>query len=349
MKNYHQILKQYYKKYLNREPDKEGFTHYLSLLEAGKLNEEELKNEFINSAEYKVHQLIRDQLDYYPQLTGTYTYYEAKVNQLFSQYENKSKISIQNNGKVYFVNSSHFKLFWILLKVGLWEPNNFNIFDAFLDSNHSCIDLGAWIGPTVLYECQKAKHCYAVEPDPIAFKILKSNIDCNPNLISRISLSNNCIMDSCGVAYLTPFEEDWSAGSHGTINEGLGQSRTRTIEKKSSESLKVNSITFQQFILENSINDCNFIKIDIEGAEFLVLPDMLEFIKKEKPTIYLSTHPTYMNNPKQSMEKIYDIIRIYDNIYDDRLHRVDHDYVLSSHLIKTNSQVIVSEKKLADK
>ena len=50
--NYKQIITEYYKKYLNREPDKEGFSHYLSLLERGVLNEEKLKNEFINSPEY---------------------------------------------------------------------------------------------------------------------------------------------------------------------------------------------------------------------------------------------------------------------------------------------------------
>ena len=348
MKNYNQILRQYYKKYLNREPDKEGFLHYLSLLETGKLNEEVLRDKFINSDEYKVRQRIRDQLDQYPQSTDTTSlshlhlqsqvkYYQDKINKFFSQYDSKPKITIRKNGQVYFANSSHFKLFWAWVQVGLWEPNIFNIFDAFLDSNHSCIDLGAWIGPTVLYECQKAKHCYAAEPDPVAFKILKSNIDCNPNLISRISLTNDCIMDSCGVTYLTPFEE------------GLGASRTRALSKKSSKSLKINSITFQQFILENSINDCNFIKFDIEGAEYLVLPDMLEFLKKEKPTIYLSTHPTFMSNPKKYMEKIYDVIKIYDNIYDERLRKIDHDFILSEDMMKRGTQIVISEKKPSSK
>ena len=56
MDNYKQLLAEYYKKYLNREPDKEGFSHYLSLLERGELNEEKLTNEFINCPEYKIIQ-----------------------------------------------------------------------------------------------------------------------------------------------------------------------------------------------------------------------------------------------------------------------------------------------------
>ena len=54
--NYKQIITEYYKKYLNREPDKEGFSHYLSLLERGVLNEETLESKFINSPEYKIIQ-----------------------------------------------------------------------------------------------------------------------------------------------------------------------------------------------------------------------------------------------------------------------------------------------------
>ena len=53
MDNY-KLLTEYYKKYLNREPDKEGFSHYLSLLERGELNEEKLANEFINCPEKKI-------------------------------------------------------------------------------------------------------------------------------------------------------------------------------------------------------------------------------------------------------------------------------------------------------
>ena len=52
----HKLLKKYYRKYLNREPDQEGFSHYLSLLDKGELSEEQLENEFINCPEYKSNQ-----------------------------------------------------------------------------------------------------------------------------------------------------------------------------------------------------------------------------------------------------------------------------------------------------
>ena len=289
-KNYKQILTEYYKKYLNREPDKEGFSHYLSLLERGELNEEKLKNEFINSPEYKIVQLTLE-------------------------YNQQHKIKIQKNDKVFFVNSSPQNHFWAQLQINLWEQNTFKIFDTFLDPDHSYIDLGAWIGPTVLYGCQKAKFCYAIEPDPVAFKQLKNNVKLNPSLISRINFSNSCIMNSSGITYITTKGE-------------FGDSCSSTTFKKSSSSLEVPSTTLEQFFRDNSIDDCNFIKIDIEGGEFAVLPAASKFLEEKKPTLHISLHPGMMENPKESMRKIYDVISMYDVLYNNELQEIKQNYIL---------------------
>ena len=290
MKNYKTILTEYYKKYLNREPDQEGFSHYLSLLERGELNEEKLKNEFINSPEYKIVQLTLE-------------------------YNQQHKIKIQKNDKVFFVNSSPQNHFWAQLQINLWEQNTFKIFDTFLDSNHSYIDLGAWIGPTVLYGSQKAKFCYAIEPDPVAFKQLKNNVKLNPSLISRINFSNSCIMNSSGITYITTKGE-------------FGDSCSSTTFKKSSSSLEVPSTTLEQFFHDNSIDDCNFIKIDIEGGEFEVLPAASKFLEEKKPTLHISLHPGMMENPKESMRKIYDVISMYDVLYNNELQEIKQNYIL---------------------
>ncbi len=185
----------------------------------------------------------------------------------------------------------------------------------FLDSNHSYIDLGAWIGPTVLYGCQKAKFCYAIEPDPVAFKQLKNNVKLNPSLISRISFSNSCVMNSSGITYLTTKGE-------------FGDSCSSTTFKKSSSSIEVPSTTLEQFFHDNSIDDCNFIKIDIEGGEFTVLPNASKFLEEKKPTLHISLHPGMMENPKESMRKIYDVISMYDVLYNNELQEIKQNYIL---------------------
>jgi len=228
----------------------------------------------------------------------------------------KPQLQIENNGKFFYVNSEPFYWFWKELQTGGWEPGTFKIFDTFLDSNHSYIDIGAWIGPTVLYGCQLAKHCYAIEPDPLAFEQLKNNIDLNPELKSHVSLSNQCIADLCGITYLSP-----KPGSKG------GDSSSSLVFKNSSNSWKVQAITLQQYILDNSIDDCNFIKIDIEGGEFSILPSLLDFLKQKKPTLHLSLHPQLISEVKKKMKKIYQVVDIYSYMYDNNLREIKKEFI----------------------
>ncbi len=303
------ILKKYYREYLNREPDLEGFRYYLSLLKNGDIDEKTLQEKFINSPEYK-------------------------INQLTLQYEQTPKIKIEKNDKTFFVNSSNNTNFWAQLQVGVWEPETFKIFDIFLDKNHSYIDLGSWIGPTVLYGCQNAKFCYAVEPDPVAFKYLKNNIDLNHQLCSHIKLSNQCITDFSGTVYLTP-----------KSMEG-GDSLSSTVFEKSPTSWEVKGITFYQFILENSINDCNFVKMDIEGGEFTVLPTMKEFLEKEKPTIHLSLHAPLIKNPYESLKKMHKIISKYNFVYDNKLKTLDKEFILREENYDKFYDIIITDTKI---
>jgi hypothetical protein len=90
------------------------------------------------------------------------------------------------NGTCFIVNaqSSLFQYFWEKLYAN-WEESTFTIFDRFLNTNSSYLDVGAWIGPTILYGAQKAEHVYAIEPDPVAYQELTRNLQLNPSLTSK--------------------------------------------------------------------------------------------------------------------------------------------------------------------
>lgn len=45
----------------------------------------------------------------------------------------------------------------------------------YCNKENTYIDIGAWIGPTVLYGACVSKHVYAIEPDPAAVSQLKKN------------------------------------------------------------------------------------------------------------------------------------------------------------------------------
>ena len=75
--------------------------------------------------------------------------------------------------------------------------SSYKVFERFL-SEHSYIYIGALIGQTVLYGAQIAKNTYAVEPDPIALKHLKTNLMFKQDFLNKITLFEGCIGESDG-------------------------------------------------------------------------------------------------------------------------------------------------------
>ena len=209
-------------------------------------------------------------------------------------------------GKVSFFVTGHdapgAKNFWDSVQKGDWERETYGIFDQFMDKEHSYIDIGAWIGPTVLYGCQVAKHCYAIEPDNIAFKILVENINLNLGLKSKISLFNGCISNVSG---------DVKLGTK--ANFGDCESSITLAEPRSH--LIVKSLTLEDFVEMNDIRDCNFIKMDIEGGESLVLPNSKTYLQKNTPTLFLSLHPFLFRDREQDSKQIIDVLKTYKHLY----------------------------------
>jgi FkbM family methyltransferase len=192
--------------------------------------------------------------------------------------------------------------FWNDLEKNRWEKDTFRIIDRFLDTHHSYIDIGAWYGPTVLYGSQIARHCYAVEPDPIAYRILLANIGLNPKLKNKITVYNGAIFSHTGLLKLTP-------------RFSPGDSNSSAVIKNTAQSIPVPCLKFSDFIKTYRINDCNFIKIDTEGSEALILPTMSGYLMNHKPTLHISMHPRCFPDPDENSFNIINSIKQYQYIY----------------------------------
>jgi FkbM family methyltransferase len=201
---------------------------------------------------------------------------------------------------------------WDNVISGKWEPQTFEILDKFLNSENSCIDLGAWIGSTVLYSASVAKYVYAAEPDIVALDHLKSNIALNPNL--KISLYEGVVSDMSGNITLSIKTADFGSSGSSILYSG-------------GKSIVVRSITFDEFINIENVTDCNFIKMDIEGSELLVLPLIKDFVLEYKPVLYLSLHHKFFNN--SDILSIKESLKIFNKFYDDKLNRVNLDEAIN--------------------
>ena len=87
-----------------------------------------------------------------------------------------------------------------------------------------------------------------------------------------------------------------------------------------------NTVYKKQVSLDNYFKDLdvvpNVIKIDVEGAEVLVMKGAKKLITKSKPKIYLSIHPGRINQLGQSIEELLELINNLNyNIFDISMNR----------------------------
>ena len=228
-----------------------------------------------------------------------------------------------------------YRPFWERVGSGDWEKSTFDIFDRFLDDGHSYIDIGAWIGPTVLYGCQIARHCYAVEPDPVAFRELLHNVNLNRRLRSTITLSKTCISDRCGkVAF----------GNR----TGFGDSISSQMFSDAAESVEVESVTLEKYVQLNEITDCSFVKMDIEGGETIVVPKSGTFLAETKPTLYISLHPQFFKDVRKDALAIVEVLETYRNLYTKEGESMTRDALLSGLLATRRDYDVVATEETWD-
>ena|SRR6185437_8258934 len=198
--------------------------------------------------------------------------------------EESTLLRIQTPGESHvYVHSGNYDAFWNSYGNGSWEPETGAAFRRFIDSRHSYVDIGAWIGPTLLLGCQLAKSAYGIEPDPIAFAELLENIERNQPLTNNVHLFNLCITPVSGKVFV---------GSRGTG----GDSMSSLLFSDETTSWTVQGVNFEQWIRDSEISDCNFIKIDIEGGEYSVVPTMSKYLQNNRPTLLLALHPGFLGD-----------------------------------------------------
>ena len=212
----------------------------------------------------------------------------------FAKFDQPPIKYIKKNNKSFKVTITKWVDWWKGVENSSWEPNTFNIFDDFISFNCIYLDIGAWIGPTTLYAAQLAKRTYAFEPDPIAYQELETNIHANKGTdwASRITIYNKAIAPISGTVKM---------GSIGKKGGGSGSSTLFASEKVNWEA---EAITLKQFVeSENIQNEELFIKMDIEGGEYELIPKLKREFTQYDVDVHLSIHPTILMNILKQRKK----------------------------------------------
>ena len=204
---------------------------------------------------------------------------------------NKLEISI---GKLKFwVNQEGYESYWKLVNQGKWEPETFSVFDSNIDEQTLFIDVGGWIGSTSLYAAQIAKKTLILEPDPIAFKRLKENLDLNLNILPKnINIFNLALWYKKTSISFFSFSQPGDSSS--SIIRNPKNKIKGALEKYSFEA---ETITFGNLIKQIDIGEYKkiFVKIDIEGAEYELFNSLLDKLSKINAVFLVSVHPWLIN------------------------------------------------------
>tara|TARA_Y100000389_G_scaffold78668_1_gene75453 strand:+ start:18078 stop:18842 length:765 start_codon:yes stop_codon:yes gene_type:complete len=246
-------------------------------------------------------------------------------------------MEVNKHNKTFKVFGNFSQLWFTKNRFDKWENNTFHILDEYANKNLSYIDIGAWIGPTVLYASPLYKNIICLEPDKIALRRLYNNIKVN-------NFKNIRVIEKCLSNNNNPIQfggnGTWG-NSESTIlvsNKNYGKWGGRWDEFDRTQYTKMtDSITIEKlFSLENlDPTNVSLIKMDIEGGELIVIPAIKNFLEKHKIPIYISIHYCFLKD--NHISKILDILfNIYSICY-------VYDSFGNKHIYKKND--IICEKQ----
>lgn len=194
--------------------------------------------------------------------------------------------------------------FWQKVNAGHWEPETFAVLKRLLTKESVYCDVGAWIGPTVLYAARLCRKVYCLEPDRVAYQYLLQNVQLNSleNILSsHLALS---------------FENGLSRMS--SPRGKRGDSMTSLIRPDGKRVQEVLCLVWQQWLELVGAPRIDIIKMDIEGGEFALLPTMKDYLAENRPKLFLSLHPHLLPETErfEEMGRLVDILSVYGACYD---------------------------------
>ncbi|MEW2916689.1 FkbM family methyltransferase [Ruegeria sp. ANG10] len=207
------------------------------------------------------------------------------------------------NGEPFHLDPYHSK-FWRKASAGAWEPETFATLDKHLSPDSDYLDIGAWIGPTVLYGSRRARHVWCFEPDPTAFRYLAWNLDLND--IHNVSAFGVALSNQFGVARMASVRGEPGDSTSSLLHDGTHGSDALTI-------------AWDQFEAANDLSGVSLVKMDIEGAEYFVLPTLTAWLKKQRPALLLSLHGPLLSadDRLERTKNLLDLLGFYSEVTDD--------------------------------
>ena len=181
-----------------------------------------------------------------------------------------------------------------------YESDNFRFLKSSVQQGSVVLDLGAHIG---LFSTIAGKlvgsngKVFAIEPAPSTWNVLTNTISINDfeNIVVPV---NQAMGKEVGTItfYVSENEVDNS-------NSLVSYKKDRKIN-----GIEVSVNTIDNFVNENKLLKVDFIKIDVEGAEYDALRGGVNVFRTLRPNFILAIHPLPILEKGDRLEDIYDLL-----------------------------------------
>jgi FkbM family methyltransferase len=182
----------------------------------------------------------------------------------------------------------HYHLDFTIIAYGYYDKPLHRYIDRCVGPGMTCFDIGANIGAVATHLARNvgdAGRVHAFEPVPALRARLEKNLARN-GLETAVSVHSLALSNRTGEARLAIAGID-------ADNQGLA-SLVASGEERLTSTLTVPTITLDDFVADRNITRIDFMKIDIQGAEILLLDGARQTLLRLRPDLIMEVSPQDM-------------------------------------------------------
>jgi FkbM family methyltransferase len=174
----------------------------------------------------------------------------------------------------------------------VWINEEYNKQDFIIHDDDCVIDIGGHIGLFTIFAAQFCKNGQIITIEPIDenLELLKENLGLNQ--IKNVKIFNKAVSDKSGMVSMYFDNEDYAA--HSLIHK---QNIKREIE----------AITLEKIFEIENIETCDYLKLDCEGSEFMIMENLPSNYFKRIKNIVMEYHlygdETHLDNLKNRLKQ----------------------------------------------
>jgi len=214
--------------------------------------------------------------------------------EFFISLKNKTKLFIDVRSKTHIVP------FWI----GKRDQEIISKIQKYANKDSIILDVGANIGyytiPLAYHLKKENVKIHAFEPVTSNYNSLLKGIQAN-NLNENVIANKIALGDKEGTLEIIKTEKGNTGNAVLSINNENF--------KKDSDRETIQMITLDQYMINSKLKRCDFIKIDIEGAEIFFIQGGMKLIETFKPIIYGEFNSFFINKFGFSVEDVRDLLK----------------------------------------